>query len=163
MSRRRHSADVKDPLHGLRSASVYGRGEKYVVTSMSRAYYASFTTPPYFVLPRSASDEEVGAAVVDAIDSFTLMAEPLSDEVAWAEWAELFTAVGVKNRQAFERGASLLHIEAQRRQWTIQPCGRQRGYWIPLHEHTHVKLTAPSAQDVGVAIRRAFLTLRGRS
>jgi hypothetical protein len=155
-------ARVKDPLHGLRLASVYGRGEKYAVASSSRFYYGWFTTSPYLVLPRSVSDEELGAAVIDAIEGFTLLMEPLSDEVAWAEWAELFAAAGVKNRQAFERGASLVEIKVQRRRWTIQPWGRQRGYWIPLDESTHVMLSDPSARDIGVAVRRAFVTLRGR-
>jgi len=66
---------VKDPLHGLRDADVFGRGEKYVVTSSSRWRYGSTTTPPYFVVPRSASDEELGKAVIDAIEGFTLMTE----------------------------------------------------------------------------------------
>jgi hypothetical protein len=51
----------------LRSVSVYRRGEKYVVASASRYYYASFTTSPYFVVPRAASDAELGTAVIDAI------------------------------------------------------------------------------------------------
>jgi hypothetical protein len=155
-------ARVKDPLHGLRSVSVYGRGEKYVVASESRYYYASFTTSPYFLIPRSASDEKLGGAVIEAINGFTLLAEPLSDEVASAEWAELFATVGVKNRRAFERGASLVHVEALRRKWTIQPWGRQRGHWIPLHENTHVKVSQPSPHQVGGAIRRAFVTIRAR-
>jgi hypothetical protein len=142
---------------------VHGRGEKYVVLSESRYYYASFTTSPYFVLPRSVSDEELGSAAAEAIEGFTLLAQPLSDEVAWAEWARLFAAVGVKNRHVFERGASLVHIEAQRQKRTIQPWGRQRGYWTPLNENTRMKLSAPSARDVGVAVRLALFTLRGRS
>jgi hypothetical protein len=76
--------------------------------------------------------------------------------------AELFATVDVKDRRAFERGASLVHIEALRREWTIQPWGRQRGYWIPLHANTHLKVSQPTAHKVGVAVRHAFVTVRGR-
>jgi len=150
---------VKDPLHGLRDADVFGRGEKYVVTSSSRWRYGSTTTPPCFVVPRSASDEELGKAVIDAIEGFTLMTEHLSDELVEAAAAELLATVGVKSRETFERGASLLHVEEQSGKWTVQPWGRQRGYWIPLHEGTYIKVNAPSAADVGAAIRNAFVSL----
>jgi len=154
----------KDPLHGLRAAKVFGRGAKYVVTSSSRWRYGAFTSPPYFVVKRSASDEELGAAVIDAIEGFTLLADEkdLSDEAASAATAELFALVGVKDSQTFERGASLVHVEVQRRRWTIQPYGRQRGYWIPLHENTYLNLSESSASEVGAAVRDAFITLRGR-
>jgi hypothetical protein len=155
---------VKDPLHGLRAAKVYGRGEKYVVTSSSRWRYGAFTSPPYFIVQRSASNQELGAAVVDAIEGFTLLAEEedLSDEAASAAAAELFAVVGVKDRRTFERGASLVRVEERRRRWTVQPYGRQRGYWIPLDEGTYLNLSAPSASEVGAAVRKALVTLRGR-
>jgi hypothetical protein len=154
----------KDPLHGLRAAKVFGRGEKYVVTSSSRWRYGAFTSPPYFVVQRSARDEELGAAVIDAIEGFMLLADEkdLSDQTASAAATELFALVGVKNNQTFERGASLVNVEVRRRRWTIQPYGRQRGYWIPLHESTYLNLSAPSASEVGAAVRDALITLRGQ-
>ena len=155
----------KDPLHGLRAAKVFGRGENYVVASSSRWRHGAFTSPPYFVVQRSAPDEELGAAVIEAIEGFTLLAEEndLSDEAASAAAAELLAVVGVKNSQTFERGASLVHVEVRRRSWIIQPYGRQRGYWMPLHESTHLNLSAPSASEVGAAVRDALVTLRGRA
>ncbi len=133
-----------------------------MVTSSSRWRYGSHESPPYFVVQRSASDEQLGAAVIDAIEGFTLMAEDLSDELVDAAAAELLATVGVKSRQTFERGASLLHVEEHRGKWTIQPWGRQRGYWIPLDESTYINLDAPSAAEIGAAVRSAFVTLRGR-
>jgi hypothetical protein len=159
----RHALE-KDPLHGLRVAKVYGRGEKYVVTSSSRWRYGAFTSPPYFVVQRRARDDELGEAVIDAIEGFTLLADEkdLNDQTASAALAELFALVGVKNYQTFERGSSLVNVEVRRRRWTIQPYGRQRGYWARLHERTYLNLSAPSASEVGAAVRDAFITLRGR-
>jgi hypothetical protein len=133
---------VKDPLHGLRHAHVFGRGEKYVVTSSSRWRYGAFKSPPYFVVQRSASDEELGAAVIDAIEGFTLLAEEehLSDEAANAAADALLAVVGVKSWQAFDRGASLVRIEEQRRRWTIQPYGRAT--WVrESSQREHIRQT----------------------
>ena len=154
---------MRDPLGGRREASVYGRGERYVVTSGCRAGYGpTFRSPPYSVVPRSASDEELGAAVVAAVDGFTLMAVLPSDDVIEAATAELLALVGVRNERTFERGASLVQIAEHRDTWTVEPWDRVRGYWVPLDEKTHLKLSAPSAPEVGAAVRSAFVTLRGR-
>jgi hypothetical protein len=154
---------VWDPLHGRREASVYGRGETYVVTSARRfGYGPDYRFPPYFVLPRKASDEELGAAVFDAIEGFTVLAEEPSDDEVAAAVSELFAVVGVASHSTFERGASLVEIEEWRGRWVVEPWGRRHGYWAPLNEETFVKLSRPSENEVGAAVRRAFVTLRGR-
>jgi hypothetical protein len=153
---------VRDPLGGRREASVYGRGERYVVTSGRRAGYGpTFRSPPYFVVSRSASDDELRTAVVAAVKGFTMMAELPSDEVNAAYAAELLALVGVANERTFERGASLVQIAEHRDTWTIEPWDRVRGYWVPLNEES--QLSAPSAREIGEGVRSAFVTLRGRS
>ena len=142
--------------------SVYGRAATYVVTSARRfGYGPDFRSPPYFVLPRGASDHQLGAAVFDAVDGFTVLAEePNADDLARAS-SELFAVVGVANERAFERGASLVCVEERRGRWVVQPWDRRRGYWVPLEEQTFVKLSKPSASEVGAAVRSGFVTIRG--
>jgi hypothetical protein len=154
---------VWDPLHGRRESSVYGRGQRYVVTSARRfGYGPDYRFPPYFVLPRRASDEELGAAVFDAIEGFTVLADEPGDDEIRAAAAELFAVVGAANYSTFERGASLVGVEEWRGRWVVEPWGRRRGYWVPLNEETFVKLSRPSPSEVGGAVRSAFVTLRGR-
>jgi hypothetical protein len=154
---------VWDPLHGRRESSVYGRGETYVVTSARRfGYGPDYRFPPYFVLPRRAWDAELGAAVFDAIEGFAVLAEEPSDDDVSAAAAELLAVVGVANDSTFERGASLVAVEEWRGKWVVEPWGRRCGYWVPLNEETFVKLSQPSPSEVGAAVRRAFVTLRGR-
>jgi hypothetical protein len=113
-------------------------------------------------VPRTASDEELGAAVIDAVEGFKVLDADFSDEDVQAAEAELLAVVGVANRQTFERGASLVEIDEHRGRWSVEPWGRRHGYWAPLNEETFLKLSSPSATEVGAAVRSAFVTLRGK-
>jgi hypothetical protein len=154
---------VWDPLHGRRRVPVFGRGKKYVITSGFRLGYGpTFPSQPYSVVSRVASDDELGAAVIDAVEGHTVLNEDPSDVDVDAAAAELRAVVGVKDRRTFERGASLVYVDEHRRRWTVEPWGRRRGYWAPLGEETFLKLSAPSASEIGAAVRSAFVGLRGR-
>ena len=127
----------------------------------SFGYGPDFRSPPYFVLPRGASDHQLGSAFFDAVEGYTVMTEePNPDDLA-KESAELFAVVGVANERAFERGASLVCVQERRGSWVVEPCDRRHGHWVPLDEETFVKLSAPSANEVGAAVRSAFVTIRG--
>jgi hypothetical protein len=147
----------RDPLGGRRLAAVYRRGQGYVVTANRRYGYGPWLrSPPYAVLKRSASDADLGEAVVRAIEGFEYMAvAPTPAEIdRWNR--ELYEVVGVKDERTFERGASVLSVAEDARQWTLQPQDRRRGYWVPLNEDTHLHLTDPSAEEIGVAVRQVL-------
>jgi hypothetical protein len=151
-----------DPLRGWRAIAVYGRGQKYVVTSARRyGYGPDYRTPPYIIVRRGASDEEFGNAIIEAMEAYTVMAEPPSDEVVDAAARELFEVVGVADDRAFARGASLVHVEERKRKWSVQPWGRTHGSWHPLNEDTFIELASPAPSEIGEAVRTAFVVLRG--
>jgi len=153
---------ARDPLGGRREATVYGRGRTYVVTSERRSGYGgSYRSPPYFLVRRSAADGDLGACVMEAIEGFTYVDEVPSESDLEAADAELFALVGVKDEVTFARGASLVEIVERANQWVVEPWGRARGGWYPLNEETYLHLSAPSSRALGVAVRQAFVTLRG--
>lgn len=154
---RRKKKASGDPLGGKRLASLYRRGQTYVVTAHRRFGYGPwYRSPPYAVLSRTASDEELGAAVVSAIESFEYMVEePARAEIeAWN--SELYAVVRVKDEATFERGASLIQIIEHAGRWVVEPQDRRRGYWVPRHEEAFLHLTRPAAEEVGGAVRRAL-------
>jgi len=153
---------VRDPLEGHRAAQVYRRGQFRIVAAECRAGYGpSFSHSPYRKVESEASDEVLGAAVVAAIDGHTLMEVPPSPEAQWMEQEALFQVVGVKDRRSFDRGASYIHVEERTGTWSVQPWGRERGYWTPLNEHTWIEIHDPDPNQVGAAVRVALSTLKG--
>lgn len=149
--------ETSDPLEGRRLAAVYRRGQTYVVTAHRRFGYGPWQrSPPYAVLERSASDLELGAAVVRAIESFEyLAAPPTAAEVD--DWNnELYRVAGVKDERTFERNASVVQILEERGRWVVEPHDRRRGYWVPMSEETFLHLSEPSPEEVATAVRKVL-------
>ncbi len=75
--------------------------------------------------------------------------------------SELFAVVGVKDDATFARSASLVEVDERGGRWVVQPWDRRRGMWTPLNEETYLRLTDPTPQELGAAVRKAFVKASG--
>ena len=107
---------IRNSLKSLKSRHrdcrvIRRRGRTYVITAQRRSGYGPwYRSPPYAMLKRSASDAELGAAVVRAIESceYVVVAPTVAEIDGWN--SELYGVVRVKDERTFERGASLVLI-----------------------------------------------------
>ena len=132
-----------------RHISVYRRGRTIVVLSSAQAELW-FTTPPCYVVPDVAADEELGAAVVQAIQSVSLSAPPPTDDERDAWEREILESVGVKDWATLERNAKLAHIYLDGRGWQLNRMRRwRRGGWISHPARRRSRGSPPAGRDGG--------------
>jgi hypothetical protein len=92
-----------------------------------------FACPPCFVIAVSATDEELGSAVVAAAQSVQLSAGEASHEQTDAWVSEILATVGVKDWATLERNAKLANLLLDADGWEFKRMRRYRGGgWISL-------------------------------
>ena len=117
--------------------------------------------PPFSILSADVTDRELGETVSAAIEAYLVMDDLPSDKDIEKVGQELLEVVGVRDGRAFDCGASLVVVQEKHGQWSIEPWRRDRGMFFPLREDLFINLSDPVAEDIGVAVKKAFAVLHG--
>ena len=157
---RDHWAHPTTPILGLiKSAWLNLRRSWYFVGPYSDT--ADFTIvgpPPYFVLSKESSRNDLGRTIRMALDASRDESVSGDDAFQLAEerTLELARLAGVKDRRTFERGARLVHFDCVSADAIlITPTFRKRGYWEPVPEAQWCRARRPSEFRAGAAAVRA--------
>ena len=109
------------------------------------------------MVPDVAADEELGAAVVEAIQSVSLSAPPPTDDERAAWEREILESVGVKDWATLERNAKLAHIDLDGRGWQLNRMRRWRGGgWMSISRDADQVVRLPrgaTEAEIGHAVR----------
>ncbi len=115
--------------------------------------------PPCYVIPDTAADEELGAAVVAAAEAVWLDAPHASDEIRAAWEREILDTVGVKDRATFERNARLAGAGLDADGWELKRYKRFRGGGWGSDEGHVVRLGSDAtAGSLGHALKELLST-----
>lgn len=141
-----------------RSAGVFRRGEKILVHPVFRAETGlSLTGSPVISLPSSATDDELGDAVIEALSHNRANVKlPASVEEESALLAPLLSAAGVKSWSTFSKGAFSVWVEHDA-ELSIIATRRtsSTGAYVGRGSEVRVRLPA-SASEIGSAVRQAL-------
>ncbi len=153
-------AQATRPILGLmKSAWLNLRRSWYFVGPYSdTADFTIMGPPPYFVLSKESSRDELGRTIRMALDGSRDESVSGDDAFQLAEerTRELARLAGVKDRRTFERGPRLVHFDCvSTDEILITPTFRKRGYWEPVPEAQWCRARRPSDSELGVAAVRA--------
>lgn len=140
-----------------RSAGIYRRGGKLFIYPYNKTTTGlSIGGEPVSVMEQTATDEEVGGAILRALSrhrtdlphpaSFEGMPEPLLD------------AAGVKTWAIFSKGALSCLISEDKSEIIVTPSRRAKAKGAYLHApDLEVKLALPASDEqIGTAVREAL-------
>ena len=141
-----------------RCVSVYGRGRLLILSTSSKTvgrHGLWIEVGPIRVLLKQASPDEVGRALLDALedsrDEVPLPHDPESVQVP------LLKAAGVSSWGSFMRGASHIYFERDSSGIRMIPSEVDGGNFVPVVGLT--RHLAESAVDLGNAIKETVSTL----
>jgi hypothetical protein len=144
----------------VQSAWVKRRRRRYFIGPYNETRELTVIAPgPYCVLPDSAPADEIGSAVMAALDasSFEDVAGEALTRLADERVLELARAAGVSAWSTFERGTRLVGVDrVKNNELLVTPNHRKRGYWEPTPERYWHRLDGPSAAELGEACVAAF-------
>jgi hypothetical protein len=143
----------------MKSAWLNLRRSRYFIGPYSdTADLTIMGPPPYFVLSKESSRDELGRTIRMALHASRDESVSGDDVFRLAEerTLELARLAGVKDRRTFERGARLVHFDCvSADEILITPTFRKRGYWEPAHEAQWCRARRPSDSELGAAAVRA--------
>ena len=142
-----------------RSASVYARQNKIIVTSMSRTVVGFWAgNGQYQILPADASDDQLGAAALEALTESRHNA-PVPDPDGPSLLLPVLRELHIGTYDEFARSAELVGIWRTGEDLTVTPYRNDgpKGF-TEIDEHTAV-VTPQTSVNLGAAIRAAFQML----
>ncbi|MEU4423581.1 hypothetical protein AB0F81_23380 [Actinoplanes sp. NPDC024001] len=111
----------------MQISEVYRRGKLILIDAMSRTVDGFWiSSPPYLVLDVTASPEEVGAALAQALAGSRQGVPNPPVRNAPSPIQPLLELAGVKSWNTFVKGASLVLVEQEKRSVVFKP-HRNRG------------------------------------
>jgi len=146
------------------SVSVKLRAAKYFIVTIHGCDGSApcISAGPVAVLPLTTSHEELGTAIVHALQRTTHNYPYPANQEQWSQvTAPLLSAAGCKSWGAFAKLASDLRVDQTAEQVCVLPCSREKTSFIPVAGR-EIHLTSPSVQELGatVASELAFAAQR---
>jgi hypothetical protein len=104
----------------MKAACVYQLKDRFLVHAESRTTAGVWlASEPFLVLPNHPTFEEIGKALLQALDNSS---NDAPHPVDWkAVHAPRLAAAGVKTERSFQEGAKLVRVSSQERQYIIEP------------------------------------------
>jgi hypothetical protein len=134
------------------------RGKCFVGSYSDTPEITVIGPPPYAILPKDCTPEELGAVVRVALRESA--AEQMSWDDAWRladeRVRDLAPLAGVKDRRTFERGTRLVDVHDEQGALRVTPYFRERGSWAPSPEALWMHVDAPIDELLGKAVKEAL-------